>query len=53
MSRSYSIYYLYNFLDPTDPIRRICKEFNKLYRLIDFSLSVNVIKNNVIIYLNL
>ena len=35
-----------------DPIRRMCKEFNKLYMLIDFSSSNNVIKNNVIIYLN-
>lgn len=35
-----------------DPIRRMCMEFNKFYMLIDFSLSNNIIKYNIIAYLN-
>lgn len=35
-----------------DPLRRISKDFNDLYECIDFSLSSNVIKSRIIIYLN-
>lgn len=35
-----------------DPLRRICNNFNDLYQYIDFSLNVNVIKSNIILFLN-
>ena len=35
-----------------DPYRRICSNFNDLYQFIDYSLNVNVIKRNIILYLN-
>lgn len=35
-----------------DPLTRMCKEFNELYSLIDFCMSINVIKSNIIIFLN-
>lgn len=35
-----------------DPLRRMCKEFNKMYKFIDFSLCPVSIKNNILIYLN-
>lgn len=35
-----------------DPLRRICVNFNELYQFIDYSLSLNVIKRNIIICLN-
>lgn len=35
-----------------EPFRKICSDFNKLYSLIDFSLNVNSIKQNVINFLN-
>lgn len=36
----------------SNPLWRMCNEFNKFYRFIDFSLSSITIKNNIIIYLN-
>lgn len=36
----------------SDPFRRICKDFNEMYNFIDFSLSVNVIKRSIILFLN-
>lgn len=35
-----------------DPYRRICSNFNDLYQFIDYSLNLNVIKRNIILYLN-
>lgn len=40
-----------NYAD-ADPLRRICKNFNELYSLIDFSINVKVIKRNIILFLN-
>lgn len=40
-----------NYAD-ADPFRRVCHDFNQLYTLIDFSLNLNRIKRNVIIFLN-
>lgn len=36
----------------SDPFRRICGEFNKLYQHIDFSLNASVIKCKLILFLN-
>lgn len=35
-----------------DPWRRVGKDFNDLYKLIDFSLTSTIVKRNIIIYLN-
>lgn len=35
-----------------DPFRRVCSDFNDLYNLIDFSLQANIVKRNIILFLN-
>lgn len=35
-----------------DPFRRMCSQFNKFYKIIDFSLNANVIKRKIIVLLN-
>lgn len=40
-----------NYAD-LEPFRRICRDFNLLYNFIDFSTNLNVIKCNIIIFLN-
>lgn len=35
-----------------DPLRRICVNLNDLYQYIDWSLNINVIKRNIVIFLN-
>lgn len=44
-------YFTTNYAN-SDPFRRICIEFNKLYHVIDIHKSVNAVKNDVIFYLN-
>lgn len=44
-------YYRQNYAN-ADPFRRICNNFNELYNVIDMSCNVNVIKRNLILYLN-
>lgn len=44
-------YFRVNYAN-SEPFRKICNDFNNLYSLIDFSLNVNLIKNNVIQFLN-
>lgn len=43
--------YRANYAD-ADPLRRMCYEFNQLYRFIDFSLNANVVKNAIVNFLN-
>lgn len=40
-----------NYAD-ADPLRRMCKDFNKFYSYIDFSSSPQLIKKNILIFLN-
>lgn len=35
-----------------DPLTRMSKEFNNLFNLIDFNVNLNLIKSNIIIFLN-
>lgn len=40
-----------NYAD-AEPFRRICRDFNELYNLVDFSVNLNIIKRNIVIFLN-
>lgn len=40
-----------NYSD-ADPLRRMCNEFNKFYRFIDYSLNPNIVKRLIIVFLN-
>lgn len=55
LSRHYSIlnikYYTTNFAQ-FDPFRRVCDDFNKLYKYIDFNKNLKIIKSDIISYLN-
>lgn len=54
-SRYFSILHLQYFRENyanSEPFRKICCDFNKLYTLIDFSSNVNLVKNNIIQFLN-
>ena len=44
-------YHRSNYSD-ADPLRRMCIQFNKLYTIIDFSLSLYDLKKNIISHLN-
>lgn len=54
-SRHYELlslqYFRFNYAN-ADPFRRMCSHFNKCYNIIDFSLNLNVIKCNIIVFLN-
>lgn len=54
-SRHYELlsikYFTTNYAN-ADPFRRMCSQFNKYYKVIDFSLSPNLIKSKIIILLN-
>lgn len=47
----YVPFFRQNYVD-ADPFIRMSNDFNDLYNVIDFSVNVNIIKRNIILYLN-
>lgn len=44
-------YYRTNYAN-SDPFRRLCIEFNQFFHIIDFNKSIDVVKRDLILYLN-